>query len=181
MANQHLAISILNLSHRKETPLRSCYRKMNEFVMDGLKSLLDSTKSSAGKPAMLITPTQIEKAKAETEQTGPRKGRKKRTDAEREKMKKLYELRNKFREQVNYLPTFMKFNKVDTIEDLFDGDYDEQLKIWHNINIEIFKTLKTLITDIEWEQFCENIVCVKNKLTSNETEWKYGGLLPAWF
>lgn len=158
-----------------------CAFEMNEFVMDGLKSLLDSTKSSVGKPAMLITPTQIEKAKAEIEHTGPRKGRKKRTDAEREKMKKLYELRNKFREQVNYLPTFMKFNNVDSIEDLIDGDYDEQLKIWHNINIEIFKTLKTLITDVEWEQFCENIVCVKNKLTSNETEWKYGGLLPAWF
>lgn len=34
MANQHLAISILNLFHRKETPLRSYYRNMNEFRID---------------------------------------------------------------------------------------------------------------------------------------------------
>ena len=158
-----------------------CAFENDETILYGIKDLLFCYKSTIKKPAMLITPTQIDKAKAEIEHTGPRKGRKKRTDAEREKMKELYIIRNKFREQLNHLPTFMKFNNVNSLDELIEGDYGELLKIWYNINIEIFKILKTLISETDWDQFSEHIICVKNKLTDNETEWKYGGLLPAWF
>lgn len=172
-----------HLDNDEEAPF--CSFEMDESILLKLENLFPKKKNKSIIPGIVITQKQIESAQKittdnendvdYTDDNVNEKGKKK------DKIKKIYELRNKLREQVNYLPTYMKFNEIENVEDLFNEEHREKLNIWHNINLEIFITLKDILVDIEWNQFCEHVNCIKNKLSEDELSWKYRGILPAWF
>lgn len=159
-----------------------CSFEMNDNVMSKLEDLLTNKIEKLKKPSLEITEQQIENADEIKEDDNTKKKiRKKLSKEEKEKLRKMYELRNKFREQVKYIPTFMKFNNVEEVVHLFTEENENLLKIWHNINIDIFKKLYSILSHNDWIEMCENIKAIKNKLPDDDMSWKYRGELPAWF
>ena len=158
-----------------------CSFEMDDNVMVKLEDLLTNKIEKLKKPSLEITEQQIENAVEIKDENIKKKTRKKHTKEEKEKLKKMYELRNKFREQVKYIPTFMKFNNVEEVVHLFTEENEILLKIWHNINIDIFKKLYSILSHNDWIEMCENIKAIKNKLPDDDMSWKYRGELPAWF
>lgn len=157
-----------------------CSFEMNEDIMNKLQNLL-TNKIDKQKIRLEITPDQIAPANEIKENIKKKKGRKPLSAEEKNKLKKIYELRNKFREQVKYIPTFMKFNNIENVDDIFTEENTNLLKIWHNINVEVFKTLREILSVNDWIEMCENIKAIKNKLPDDDMSWKYRGELPAWF
>ena len=161
-----------------------CSFEMNEDVLVKIKDFLTNKIEKNKKPVLQITEQQIETANElddGSNDTTKKKGRKKLSNEEKIKLRKIYELRDKFREQVKYIPTFMKFNNIENVEDIFTEENTNLLKIWHNVNVELFKTLKEILFDTDWIEMCENIKSIKNKLPNDDMIWKYRGELPAWF
>ena len=159
-----------------------CSFEMNDNVMSKLEDLLTNKIEKNKKTSLEITEQQIENAaEIDDGNSNKKKGRKKLTKEDKQKLKKIYELRDKFREQIKYIPTFMKFNNIENVEDIFTEENTNLLKIWHNVNVELFKTLREILSVNDWIEMCENIKAIKNKLPDDDMSWKYRGELPAWF
>ena len=161
-----------------------CSFEINENVLFKIKDFLNNKVCKNKTPELQITEEQIENAPeiddGNTDKK-KKKGRKKLTNEEKQKLKKIYELRDKFREQIKYIPTFMKFNNIENVEDIFTEENTNLLKIWHSVNVELFKTLREILSVNDWIEMCENIKAIKNKLPDDDMSWKYRGELPAWF
>ena len=161
-----------------------CSFEINENILFQIKDFLNNKVCKNKTPELQITEEQIENAAEIDDGNSDKKknrGRKKLTKEEKQKLKKIYELRDKFREQIKYIPTFMKFNNIENVEDIFTEENANLLKIWHNVNVELFKTLKEILSNNDWIEMCENIKAIKNKLPDDDMSWKYRGELPAWF
>lgn len=161
-----------------------CSFEINENVLFKIKDFLNNKVCKNKTPELQITEEQIENAPEIDDgniDKKKKKGRKKLTNEEKQKLKKIYELRDKFREQIKYIPTFMKFNNIENVEDIFTEENANLLKIWHSVKVELFKTLREILSVNDWIEMCENIKAIKNKLPDDDMSWKYRGELPAWF
>ena len=89
-------------------------------------------------------------------------------------LKEIITVRMLLRDAFNRLPTFMKYNGLATVDDLFKYDSKEDLVYWNNLPIECITLLKDNLDEYDWHEFCnaiENAV-KRTPAISCRNEWK---------
>ena len=89
-------------------------------------------------------------------------------------IKEISTIRMLLRDAFNRLPTFMKYNGLATVDDLFNYDSKEDLVYWNNLPIECITLLKDNLDEYDWYEFCnaiENAV-KRTPAISCRSEWK---------
>ena len=89
-------------------------------------------------------------------------------------LKEIITIRMLLRDAFNRLPTFMKYNGLATVDDLFNYDSKEDLVYWNNLPIECITLLKDNLDEYDWHEFCnaiENAV-KRTPAISCRSEWK---------
>lgn len=160
-----------------------CSFAMDLKLLKQIEDLFPKNKHKSKNPSLNINDQQIPMARELTgtdednsnDETDDSKKKKKLSNDE---IKKQRDLQNKFREQIKYIPSFMRYNNVAEVEDLFSDTNERLLKIWHNIKIDIFKRIKELVISDEWIEMCDNIKSVRDSLSDDDMSWMYRGIIP---
>ena len=107
---------------------------------------------------------------------------KKKTKKKKEECKKklnIEELKNKLIKVLAHLPTFMKYNKINDINQMFiDSEkFDnlcQDMEYWTNgFTFEFLSILKDSMSEYEWNEFSKSLKVACNNLPENRDKWKY--------
>lgn len=134
-----------------------------------LKSgMLNKLSKNITKTKMTLSDIPVPKAK-DTNRTNGKKGKPKNNNS---LQKEIIKVRMMFKDAINRIPTFMKYNRLSTIEELLNYEQKEDLIYWNNLPFECITLLKDNLDEYDWNEFCNSINYAVSKIPDNRSEWK---------
>lgn len=132
--------------------------------------LLDKLGDSVSKAKMAVSVIPLAKPK----DMNRTKGKKTNVHKDNKPLKEVIITRMLLRDALNSLPTFMKYNGLETVADLLAYESKEDLIYWNNLPIECITLMKDNLDEYDWHEFSNAIESAVKRTPeiSHRAEWK---------
>lgn len=132
--------------------------------------VLDKLGDSVSKAKMTVSDIPLAKPKDANRSKCKKTG----THKDNKQLKEVITTRMLLRDALNRLPSFMKYNDLETVTDLLAYESKEDLVYWNNLPIKCITLLKANLNDYDWYEFCNAIESAVKRTPeiSHRAEWK---------
>ena len=132
--------------------------------------LLDKLGDTVTKAKMTVSDIPLAKPK----DMNRTKGKKTNVHKDNKPLKEIIIARMLLRDALNSLPTFMKYNGLETVSDLLAYESKEDLIYWNNLPIECITLMKDNLDAYDWHEFSNAIESAVKRTPeiSHRAEWK---------
>lgn len=130
--------------------------------------VLDKLGDSVKKAKMMVSDIPHAKPK----DANRAKGKKGKAKQDNKPLKEVITTRMMFRDALNRLPSFMKYNNLTTIAELLAYESKEDLVYWNNLPIGCITLMKDNLDDYDWHEFCNAMENAIKRTPDSRAEWK---------
>lgn len=132
--------------------------------------MLDKLGDSVSKAKMTVSDIPLTKPK----DNNRAKGKNANVYKDNKPLKEIIAARMLLRDALNRLPTFMKYNGLETVTDLLAYESKEDLVYWNNLPIDCITLMKDNLDEYDWHEFSNAIESAVKRTPeiSHRAEWK---------